>query len=170
MKFPFLIDCLSGRRFWLEIRPPFTSFCLHLRCGLLRFCMRQNIKLESSLVGSVQSTLKYHSPCALCRAVSILGTLHSVRAYRLLRILLLLVCFGVVRAIFGLLFALSLSTGISCTPRKARCFCCFSLFLRCYLFLGCSLLLCQQLIVSPFEKAKNVSERKWNFCKSSAPG
>jgi hypothetical protein len=76
---------------------------------LLRFCMRQNIKLESRLVGSVQSTLKYHSPCALCRAVSILGTIHSVRAYRLLRILLLLVCFGFVRAIFGLLFALSLS-------------------------------------------------------------
>ncbi len=140
--------------------------------------MRQNNKLESSLVGSVQSTLKYHSPCALCRAVSLLGTIHSVRAYRLLRILLLLVCFGFVRAICGLLFALSLSlslslslfTAVSCTPRKARCFCCFSLFLRCYLFLRCSLLLCQQLIVSPFEKAKNVSERKWNFCKSSAPG
>lgn len=109
MKFHFLIDCLSGPRFWLEFRPPFTSFCLHLRCRLLRFCIRENIKLESSLVGSVQSTLKYHSPCALCRAVSIVGTIHSVRAYRLLRILLLLVCFGFVRAIFGLLFALSLS-------------------------------------------------------------
>lgn len=143
MKFPFLIDCLSGRRFWLEFRPPFTSFCLHLRCGLLSCCMRQNIKLESSLVGSVQSTLKYHSPCALCRAVSILGTIHSDRAYRLLRILLL-VCFGFVRAIFGLLFALSLSL-YSCKLHTKKS----SLFLLLFFVSTVLLVFRMQLVALP---------------------